>query len=291
MKTITYEFLPAEAGEMPKGRMYYVEHQLEHSAQIEFVPKHDFLGLVFNLKDKTKYLFESDTTEELPKLHFNLVYVPGGVINLTLEKGHYGWFCVEFHLPYLRAIVERFPTLDSQLARITSKHSAFLYDLHRPMTHSMITCVYEVVHCDFEGDSQNHYLEAKFVELMILCLGHIQNNGSLTALPEEIEKIRAANEYIENNLAFKLEVGYLADVVGLPKRKLEEGFKQVFGTTVSDFVQGEKMKRAVVLLRDTNMAVDEVASALGYHSTASFIRRFKDKFGCTPGQMRKKTED
>ncbi|MBT1701049.1 AraC family transcriptional regulator [Fulvivirgaceae bacterium PWU4] len=291
MKTVTYEFLPAKVGEIPKGRMHYVEHQLAHKSHIEFTPKQDFLGLVFNLKDKTKYLSEDETTQDLPKLHFNLIYVPQGVINLTLEKGYYGWFCVEFHVPYLRTIVERFPSLDSSLAKISSNHSVFLYDLHRPMTHSMITCVYEVVHCDFEGDSQNHYLEAKFVELMILCLSHAQDNGSPTAPSEEIEKIRAANEYIENNLAFKLEVGYLADVVGLPKRKLEEGFKQVFGTTVSDFVQGEKMKRAVILLRDTNMVVDDVASALGYHSTASFIRRFKNKFGCTPGQLRKKAGD
>lgn len=290
MKTVTYEFLPAEAGEIPKGRMHYVEHQLEHQSHIEFTSKHDFLGLVFNLKDRAKYLFENELTEELPKLHFNLVYAPEGVINLTLERGHYGWFCVEFHAPYLKTIAERFPSLDSHLTRITGNNTVFLYDLHRPMTHAMVTCVYDVVHCDFEGDTQNHYLEAKFVELMILCLGR-EGDIKSPLIKAELDKIRAANHYIETHLAFKLEVGYLADVVGLPKRKLEEGFKQVFGTTVSDFVQGEKMKRAVILLRDTNMVVDDVASALGYHSTASFIRRFKNKFGCTPGQLRKKAGD
>lgn len=159
MKTVTYEFLPAEAGELPKGRMHYVEHQPEHTVHIEFVPKHDFLGLVFNLKYKTKYLFEGETSEDLPKLHFNLVYVPEGVINLTLEKGHYGWFCIEFHTPYIKTVADRFPILDSNLARITGKNSVFLYDLHQPMTHSMVTCVYDVVHADFEGNQRGRHAE------------------------------------------------------------------------------------------------------------------------------------
>lgn len=290
MKTVTYEFLPAEAGEMPKGRMHYAEHELKHKAPLQFEPEHDFLGLVFNLKDRTKYLFEDNHTQEFPKLHFNLVYVPEGTIDLTLEGGHYAWFFLEFHRPFLKTIAERFPILESSLSKITGKDPVFLYDAHRPMTHAMVTCVYDVIHCDFEGGLQNHYLEIKFVELMILCLAHDGDNGS-TLISEEIEKIKAANDYIECHLEFKLEVGYLADIVGLPKRKLEDGFKQIFGTTVSDFVQAEKMKKAVILLRDTNMVIDNIASALGYHSTASFIRRFKNKFGYTPGQLRKKGDE
>ena len=47
-----------------------------------------------------------------------------------------------------------------------------------------------------------------------------------------------------------------------------------------------RIERAKELLIQTDMAVGDVVSAVGYQSASSFIRKFKAVTGMTPGQYR-----
>ena len=74
----------------------------------------------------------------------------------------------------------------------------------------------------------------------------------------------------------------LADEIGLSLKKLKEGFKQLYGNTVYQFVLDHKMNHARQLLVTGSHNVNEVALELGYSNSSHFIDAFKKKFGTTP---------
>lgn len=63
-------------------------------------------------------------------------------------------------------------------------------------------------------------------------------------------------------------------------------FRKAFGEPFQDYVIRIRMERAQNLLADGNLAVSEVAGAVGYSDVSGFIRRFKSFCGVTPARYR-----
>ena len=58
--------------------------------------------------------------------------------------------------------------------------------------------------------------------------------------------------------------------------------------TPNDYILHLKMSKGMILLREENSTIAEVAYSLGFSSPAYFSRCFKNQFGITPQQYRKK---
>lgn len=74
----------------------------------------------------------------------------------------------------------------------------------------------------------------------------------------------------------------LAHQVGLNDRKLKQGFRAVFGTTVFGYLHEYRMTMAMESLVQGNTNVDLVIRSVGYASRSSFSRAFKQRFGASP---------
>lgn len=66
-------------------------------------------------------------------------------------------------------------------------------------------------------------------------------------------------------------------------------FKSETGENVSDYVWNLRLEKAKELLLTTDMSVDNISVSVGYVSTSSFRRKFKQDTGVTPSQFRSKT--
>ena len=65
-------------------------------------------------------------------------------------------------------------------------------------------------------------------------------------------------------------------------KKLKEGFKQIYGTTVYGFLFDYKMELARKLLESRAHNVNEVGLKVGYSTASHFIAAFKKQYGITP---------
>ena len=74
----------------------------------------------------------------------------------------------------------------------------------------------------------------------------------------------------------------LAKQVGLNERKLQQGFQELFGTTVFGVLHDYRMERAKQLLETERMTVGAIANAVGISHRGYFATAFKRKFGTTP---------
>ena len=99
--------------------------------------------------------------------------------------------------------------------------------------------------------------------------------------------VEATLDYIDHNYkdATLLEI---SSRLKQPDYALSKLVKQQTGRTFKDLLQSRRFYRAEELLMDTDLSIDDIIYVVGYESHSYFFRRFKEKYGVTPSQYRKK---
>lgn len=101
----------------------------------------------------------------------------------------------------------------------------------------------------------------------------------------EIKLIDRMKAYIWNHYTdcgFSLQT--MADHFDMGTTNLSQYFKSKTGQTIIDYTTNMRMERAKEILHTQKYKLGEVAEMIGYINTSSFIRRFKQYAGVTPGQ-------
>ena len=105
---------------------------------------------------------------------------------------------------------------------------------------------------------------------------------------ENTELIGKAIDYIRKNfIDTDMNVQSVADNAGFSIDYFNRVFLSHTGFTVMAYVNYMRIKKAVVLLRSTNMTILEIALEVGYDSHEGFIKAFKKIYGVTPNEYRK----
>ena len=94
-------------------------------------------------------------------------------------------------------------------------------------------------------------------------------------------KLLQAIELMHENIEEPLALSVLASRVNSSRRQLERLFKKFNGTTPSKMYREIRLDHAHALLRETNLAVWEIAAATGFGSQ-NFSLHFREKFGVSP---------
>ncbi|WP_346206974.1 helix-turn-helix domain-containing protein [Caldifermentibacillus hisashii] len=137
---------------------------------------------------------------------------------------------------------------------------------------------------DYSLNIVEFYIPIMFTELMRVY--KVDKNFELTnthGKTNMIEVLKHIEEhYVDCTLTdlakkFNFNANYLGNLL-----------KEETGKTFLELVQMQRMVRASVLLKNTKKNIDEIAIEVGYDSTSFFHRKFKQYFGCTPSQFRKK---
>lgn len=137
---------------------------------------------------------------------------------------------------------------------------------------------------DILNMEQDAQLEEAFRALLTYGTNPPQPEHSEPEANLDAEKIR---EYIQDNYtdpAFSLQL--LADHFHVSNSYLSWFFKQKTGVTVLDYTTQLKMDLATRLLKQ-GMTLQQVSLQVGYINVSSFIRRFKQTMGMTPGEYKK----
>jgi AraC-like DNA-binding protein len=79
----------------------------------------------------------------------------------------------------------------------------------------------------------------------------------------------------------------MADHFGMSQAQFSHLFKQARDITIFDFVNHLRMERAKQLLLESDEPLSLIVQKIGYSDVSSFVRKFKNMFGTTPGVYRK----
>jgi AraC family transcriptional regulator len=102
---------------------------------------------------------------------------------------------------------------------------------------------------------------------------------------EDRQKIIKAREILLNNLGEPVTIKALSRKVGINECYLKKGFRELFGITIFEFYQSQRMEHAKYLLYEKGLTVTEVSMLLGYSSISHFSTAFKKHTGLKPCEL------
>ena len=79
-------------------------------------------------------------------------------------------------------------------------------------------------------------------------------------------------------------LGEIAMAVGLSEKRLNAGFRKLFGATVFETLRNERLAHAQIVLRSEAASLKEIAFRVGYNHVTNFINAFTDRYGEPPRQ-------
>ncbi len=99
------------------------------------------------------------------------------------------------------------------------------------------------------------------------------------------EKITRAREILLQHIGEPVTIKELSRKVAINECYLKKGFKELFGTTIFDFYQSQRMEHARYLLYEKGLSVTDVSLLLGYSSISHFSTAFKKHTGLKPCEL------
>ncbi len=155
-----------------------------------------------------------------------------------------------------------------------------------PMTPTMRQLVQQIVKCPYQGLMQQLYLESKALELLALQFAAWTEDSpigdGLRLRSHDIQQLHQAREILIQKANNPPSLKELAHQVGLNDRKLKQGFRQLFGTTVFGYLQTYRMEQAKQLLQETDCTIAQVAAQVGYRNPEAFSTAFRRQFAISP---------
>lgn len=160
----------------------------------------------------------------------------------------------------------------------------------RPLRREARRLAYDLLNPTYRGRMGQLHREAKVLELLALQLdalgdGTGPERGALSSL--DLMRVREARERLLADLRDPPGLSELAASVGLTPKKLNRGFRALFGTTVFDYLAEARLQMARRMLdQGLDVPLKALAWRLGYNQASNFVTAFRRRFGAPPGAWR-----
>ncbi len=150
--------------------------------------------------------------------------------------------------------------------------------------------IYQIAQSKLQGDWFNLWLMGKAAELVTCihsCIALEQSEMlDKNWLKEDDRlKIAEAKSILLSQLHEAVPIKTLSKRVGINENYLKRGFKELYGTTIYQCFQEERMKHAAHLLKSQQTSVKDVALQLGYSNMSHFSTAFKKVVGLNPCEL------
>ncbi len=144
----------------------------------------------------------------------------------------------------------------------------------------------------YTGSLENIYINAQVQMLLLYSLECMVGEKNVEAFQckflaneADREKIGKARAILIQHIGEPLTIKELSRKVAINECYLKKGFKELFGTTIFDFYQSQRMEHARYLLYEKGLSVTEVSIMLGYSSISHFSTAFKKHTGLKPCEL------
>jgi AraC family transcriptional regulator len=146
---------------------------------------------------------------------------------------------------------------------------------------------------NYSGSLENIYINAQVQMLLLYSLECMLGDGKevetfhckFLTKESDREKIMKAREILLQHIGEPITIKELSRKVAINECYLKKGFKELYGTTIFDFYQSQRMEHARYLLYEKGLSVTEVSMMLGYSSISHFSTAFKKQTGLKPCEL------
>jgi AraC-like DNA-binding protein len=145
---------------------------------------------------------------------------------------------------------------------------------------------------DYTDTLENIYVNAQTQMLLLYSLDCMLGEKEINTISckflaneADREKVVKAREILIQHIGEPITIKELSRKVAINECYLKKGFKELFGTTIFEFYQSQRMEHAKYLLYEKGLSVTEVSVLLGYSSISHFSTAFKKHTGLKPCEL------
>ncbi len=99
-------------------------------------------------------------------------------------------------------------------------------------------------------------------------------------------RIKAMLQYIQNHYMEEVTSEQVAASASISESEALRCFRATIGTTPIQYVKEFRMQKAVDLLENTDLKVQEIGEQCGFQDMSYFARTFRNVYGCAPSEYR-----
>jgi AraC-like DNA-binding protein len=177
--------------------------------------------------------------------------------------------------------------------RIQKKQEFNTLNKHQQIDPAISGILQNILNCPFSDGLKKIFLREHLRALLIIQFYQFHNVVTTKTLSID-NRITSKDREILNEIKNHLDINFLnpTTLQGLSKQfginefKLKYGFKVLFNTSTIRYLQQKRLELSLLLLRDTNKTISEIADHLGYTHANNFSIAFRKTFGNSPQNYR-----
>lgn len=199
-----------------------------------------------------------------------------------------------FHFHFTSDFLGQF----TQNVKVTRKRDEVLAFRHPesfvhtfPLSVRKRTLLDQLLNHSYSGSMENIYVNARIHELLLYALDFLEVEKEevfackFLADEQGRERILMARDILLEHIGDPITIKDLSRKVAMNECYVKKGFKEVFGTTIFDYYQQQRMEHAKYLLYEKGLSVTDVSAQLGYSSISHFSAAFKKHTGIKPCEL------
>lgn len=142
-----------------------------------------------------------------------------------------------------------------------------------------------------KGTSLKLYLESKVLEILSLVTHNLQQNQTKTRLSVKLDKkdLRALTKvinFMKKDLSKYPSIADLSKLANMSTTRFQMAFKKTYGATIYDYFREMRMNNALLLLKNSDYSIKDIAKKVGYNNAGHFAGIFKKTYGMGPKEYR-----
>lgn len=160
---------------------------------------------------------------------------------------------------------------------------------HIPADAGILGILKNIMDCPYKGNMKSAFIREHIRALMMLQLFHFSPivTGKKIRLDNKISRrdediLQEIKKYLDEHFIDPASLDSLSKHFGINEFKLKHGFKVLFNTSPMRYLQYKRLEYSLMLLRETDMTIKNIADEIGYSHAANFTIAFTKCFGNSP---------
>ncbi|MEO6231774.1 MAG: AraC family transcriptional regulator [Ferruginibacter sp.] len=106
----------------------------------------------------------------------------------------------------------------------------------------------------------------------------------------DMECLAKVKDIIDKDYSVHHNIDTLAYHAGIGTTKLKKGFKNTYGLGIYQYLKEQRLQQAMRAIKEGNKTIKQIAKDSGFRHANNFIAAFKQRFGITPGKVKKEDQ-
>lgn len=161
----------------------------------------------------------------------------------------------------------------------------FVFQTDNPT--AFTTIIHKIIEAHNDNTTLSELITSKLItDILTLCFTESKKmeeykDNSITM------KLSTIRTYIDENFRNKISLDQLADEFYISKFHLSREYKELYGVTIGNYIQLQRINHAKKLLRFSDKNIDTIAFECGIPDTSYFNKVFKKSENVTAARYRK----